>query len=57
VAKSATGPRFKDKPVKPGDEMDVTISEMSKKGDGVTKVQGYVIFIPRGSRGSRRASE
>lgn len=44
---------FKDKPVKVGDEMDVTISEISRRGDGVARVQGYVIFIPNGKQGQQ----
>jgi predicted RNA-binding protein with TRAM domain len=44
---------FKDKPVKVGDEMDVTISELSRRGDGVARVQGYVIFIPSGKQGEQ----
>jgi predicted RNA-binding protein with TRAM domain len=31
---------FKPKPVKIGDEIDVTIAEVSKKGDGVTRIDG-----------------
>jgi len=37
---------FKAKPVKIGDEMDVSITEMSKRGDGMTRIDGYVIFVP-----------
>jgi predicted RNA-binding protein with TRAM domain len=44
---------FKEKPVKVGDEMDVTISEVSRRGDGVTRVQGFVIFIPTGKQGQQ----
>jgi predicted RNA-binding protein with TRAM domain len=44
---------FKEKPVKVGDEMDITISEISRRGDGVTRVQGYVIFIPTGRQGQQ----
>jgi predicted RNA-binding protein with TRAM domain len=42
---------FKAKPVKVGDELDVTISEVSRRGDGMTRVQGYVIFIPNTKQG------
>ncbi len=48
-----SGAYFKDKPVKVGDELDVTISEVSRRGDGVTRVQGYVIFIPSGKQGQQ----
>jgi len=36
---------FQAKPVKIGEEIEVNISEVSKRGDGVTRVEGYVIFI------------
>ena len=42
---------FKPKPVKIGDELDVTIAEVSKRGDGVARVDGYVIFVPNTKQG------
>ena len=41
------GPRpFKPSPVKVGEEFDVKIESMSKRGDaGVAKVEGLVIFV------------
>lgn len=42
---------FAPKPVKVGDEMEVKIEEISKRGDGVTRVQGYVIFVPNVRQG------
>lgn len=42
---------FKPKPVKIGDELDVTIAELSKRGDGLTRVDGYVIFVPNTKQG------
>ena len=41
------GPRpFRPAPVKVGDEYDVKIESMSKRGDaGVAKVEGLVIFV------------
>jgi predicted RNA-binding protein with TRAM domain len=36
----------REKPVKVGEEMDVTVSEISRRGDGVARIQGFVIFIP-----------
>lgn len=44
---------FKPKPVKVGEELEVTITELSRKGDGVTRVQGYVIFIPNATEGQK----
>jgi len=36
-----TGP----KPVEMGKEYEVEISEISRKGDGIARVQGFVIFV------------
>ena len=45
------GTYFREKPVKVGDELDVTISETSRRGDGLTRVQGFVIFVPNTKQG------
>ncbi len=42
---------LKEKPVKVGEEIDVTVSEISRRGDGVARVQGFVIFIPTAKQG------
>ncbi|HYR04246.1 MAG TPA: TRAM domain-containing protein, partial [Nitrososphaerales archaeon] len=42
---------FKEKPVKVGEEIDVTVSEVSRRGDGVARIQGFVIFIPSAKQG------
>jgi len=42
---------FKEKPVKVGEEIEVTVSEVSRRGDGVARVQGFVIFIPTAKQG------
>jgi predicted RNA-binding protein with TRAM domain len=36
---------FRPKPVEVGKEYDVTISEISRRGDGIAKVDGFVIFV------------
>ncbi len=41
----------KEKPVKVGEEIDVTVSEVSRRGDGVARIQGFVIFIPNTKQG------
>jgi len=33
------------KPVKEGEEHEVTIAEMSRKGDGIARVQNFVVFV------------
>jgi predicted RNA-binding protein with TRAM domain len=44
---------FKPKPVKVGDELEVTISEVSRRGDGLIRIQGYVVFIPNTKQGDK----
>ena len=34
------------KPVKEGDEIDVTIEAVGSKGDGIGKIEGFVVFVP-----------
>jgi len=41
------------KPVEVGKEYDVTISETSQRGDGIAKVQGFVIFVEGAKAGER----
>jgi predicted RNA-binding protein with TRAM domain len=40
-------------PVKIGDELDVTIESVGAKGDGVAKVDGFVLFIAGAQQGER----
>jgi predicted RNA-binding protein with TRAM domain len=47
------GPLSKEKPVKVGEEIDVTISELSRRGDGVARIEGFVIFIPNTKQGTQ----
>ena len=39
------------KPVKVGDEIDVTIEAVAAKGDGIAKKDGFVIFVPGTAQG------
>ncbi|MCS7365783.1 MAG: TRAM domain-containing protein [archaeon GB-1867-035] len=41
------------KPVSVGDEVDVEIEGISKRGEGVARIQGYVIFIPNTKPGDK----
>ncbi|HKC79049.1 MAG TPA: TRAM domain-containing protein [Nitrosopumilaceae archaeon] len=45
--------RFDDrpKPVETGKEYDVSITEISRKGDGITRIEGFVIFVKGGQVG------
>jgi predicted RNA-binding protein with TRAM domain len=47
------GRRFDDrpKPVETGKEYDVSIIEISRKGDGIARVEGFVIFVKGGQVG------
>ncbi|MDG7012403.1 MAG: TRAM domain-containing protein [Nitrososphaerota archaeon] len=42
---------FKPKPVEVGKEYDVTISEISRRGDGIAKIDGFVIFVSGAKQG------
>ncbi|MEM2974379.1 MAG: TRAM domain-containing protein [Candidatus Micrarchaeia archaeon] len=37
---------FLPKPVKEGDEIDLTIEAIGAKGDGIGKIEGFVVFVP-----------
>ena len=39
------------KPVKAGDEVDLTIEAMEARGDGIAKKEGFVIFVKGASMG------
>jgi predicted RNA-binding protein with TRAM domain len=35
-----------NKPVEVGKEYNVSISEISRRGDGLTRIEGFVVFVP-----------
>ena len=39
------------KPVEIGKEYEVQITEISRKGDGIARIQGFVIFVREGKVG------
>jgi len=41
------------KPVEVGKEYDVEVTEISRQGDGIARVQGFVIFVKNGKAGQR----
>ncbi|MCD6464782.1 TRAM domain-containing protein [Candidatus Bathyarchaeota archaeon] len=45
------GRRFPPKPVELGKEYDVEVKEISRRGDGVARIQGLVTFIPNAKPG------
>lgn len=38
-------------PVKVGDEVDVKIEAVGEKGDGIAKMEGFVLFVPNTKEG------
>lgn len=45
--------RFPPKPVELGKEYDVEVKELSKRGEGIARIQGLVTFIPNTKPGDR----
>ena len=45
------GGNFGPKPVETGKEYDVQFTETSRQGDGIARVQGFVIFVKNGKVG------
>jgi predicted RNA-binding protein with TRAM domain len=43
----------REAPVKSGEEYDVEITDIAAKGDGICKIQGFIIFVPGTSKGER----
>jgi len=41
------------KPVVVGQEYEVDISEMSRRGDGLARIQGFIIFVPGTKKGDK----
>jgi predicted RNA-binding protein with TRAM domain len=40
-----------NKPVEVGKEYEAEIEDMSRRGDGIAKIQGFIIFVPNTKRG------
>jgi predicted RNA-binding protein with TRAM domain len=41
------------RPVKENQEIEVLIDDIGSKGDGIAKIEGYLIFVPRSKIGER----
>jgi predicted RNA-binding protein with TRAM domain len=39
--------------VKENQEMEVVIDDIGSRGDGIAKIEGYLIFVPRSKIGER----
>ena len=44
---------FPPKPVEVGKEYDVEIQEMSRRGEGITRIEGLVVFVPNTKTGDK----
>jgi len=36
-----------EKPVEEGKEYELDIKEVSRRGDGVARIEGFVVFVPQ----------
>ena len=45
--------RVPPKPVEVGKEYDAEIEETSRRGDGITRIEGLVIFVPKTKPGDK----
>jgi predicted RNA-binding protein with TRAM domain len=44
---------FPPKPVEVGQEYDVEIEETSRRGEGITRIEGLVVFVPNTKPGDK----
>ena len=47
------GSRFPPKPVEIGKEYDVEIQETSRRGEGIARIKGLVVFVPNTKTGDK----
>jgi predicted RNA-binding protein with TRAM domain len=40
-----------NKPVEVGKEYDVSVSDISRRGEGIAKVDGFIVFVPGTKQG------
>jgi len=46
-------PLFQQSPVKENQELEVVIDDIGSRGDGIAKIQGFLIFVPSSKIGER----
>jgi Predicted RNA-binding protein, contains TRAM domain len=46
-------PLFQKVPVKENQELEVVIDDIGSRGDGIARIQGYLIFVPNSRVGER----
>jgi predicted RNA-binding protein with TRAM domain len=44
---------FQRIPVREGQEIEVVIDDIGSRGDGITRMHGYLIFVPKARIGER----
>jgi predicted RNA-binding protein with TRAM domain len=44
---------FQGVPLKAGQEIDVIIDDIGSRGDGITRIQGFLVFVPETKVGER----
>jgi len=44
---------FQKAPVNVGQEIDVIIDDIGSRGDGITRIQGFLVFVPETKVGER----
>jgi len=48
----SNGPRFNmQKPVEVDKEYEAEIEDISRRGDGIAKIEGFIIFVPNTKQG------
>ncbi len=48
----SSGPRFNlKKPVELDKEYEAEIEDISRRGDGIVKIEGFIIFVPNTKQG------
>jgi predicted RNA-binding protein with TRAM domain len=46
-------PFFQSAPVRENQELEVVVDDIGSKGDGIARIQSYMIFVPRSKIGER----
>jgi predicted RNA-binding protein with TRAM domain len=46
-------PFFQTAPVKENQELEVVIDDIGSRGDGIARIQGFLIFVPNSKIGER----
>ena len=46
-------PYLQTRPVKENQEIEVVIDDIGSRGDGIARIQSYMIFVPKSKMGDR----